>query len=493
MQLKISRPFPVQIAAGIGAGLLLGAATIWISPVWILVGLAAVACALIVVKKPEIGLLGYLVITSTIIDEGLLPRVSVGVGRLVLTDLILLVLFGVTIVRLLVEKDFKLNPTPLDLPILAFVGLALFASFYAIQQGTLTINQSLGEMRSIVSYLAFFLVTQLIRSKAQVTFFLRGVLYLSLVVAAAMVVQFLVGDAVHILPGRVETVTVQNASYAGITRVLPPGQSLIFFACIALVAVLLTRSIQGQTLTRVAQLGLIGLAIVLTFNRNFWIGVAISLAAMIVLVGYAGRRRLAIFLLLGVVLASLFVPVVEAEPGGKVTGLINAFSARFVSLISGDPLNENSMQFRYVENSYAIPEIGRSPLIGSGLGATYRPTDRRLDWEEYDGRAYIHNGHLWIILKTGFLGYAAFLVMSGVLLWRGLRYWKTISSADLRGVFLAIGLAYVGIFIVAVVNPVFTQLNWAPVFGMLMGINEVILKVGRNPGITPGTGEALVG
>ncbi len=477
MELRVNNPVLVEILVGAGAGLALGIASTLLSPVWVVAGLGLAAAALIVVRKPELGLLGYLVITSTILDDARIPHVSIGFGSLTATDLILGLLFVVAIIRLLTERDFKLARTPLDLPLLAFLGIALFSTLIAVQQSRVTLNQSLGQIRAIFSYATFFLVTNLVRSNAQLKSLVKGFFYLAIAVCFAMIAQYLLGTSVHILPGRVETLTVQDASYSGITRVLPPGQSLIFFGFICLVGIMLSERIQQGTIVRSIQAALIGLAIILTFNRNFWIGIVIALAGMVILIGYKGRKRLTAFLLVGLVLASLLVPVIYAGPGGKAASLVNAFTARFETLLSGNPLSEDSMQFRYIENAYAIPQIGHAPILGRGLGTTYRPFDNRLDWEEYDGRGYIHNGHLWIMLQTGLLGYAVFLFLSILVIVRGIRSWKSVVDPVLRGIYLAVPLAYLGIFIMAIINPVVVQLNWTPVFGMLFGVNEVILKL----------------
>jgi hypothetical protein len=46
----------------------------------------------------------------------------------------------------------------------------------------------------------------------------------------------------------------------------------------------------------------------------------------------------------------------------------------------------------------------------------------------------------------------------------------------MRGVVLGFTLVYLAVLIAAVVNSTFTRWYWTPVIGIIMGINEVILR-----------------
>ena len=111
------------------------------------------------------------------------------------------------------------------------------------------------------------------------------------------------------------------------------------------------------------------------------------------------------------------------------------------------------------------------------MGFTYRPWDRRIDTprDVTDFRKHIHNGHLWILLQSGLLGYLSLIWLSVIFLFRGFKYWRNISNAHFRGIVLGFTLAYLAIVIAATVNSTFTQWRWTPVIGLMMGINEVIL------------------
>src|SRR5690349_21734090 len=136
---------PVFVALGLG--MLLGLGSVLFSPLLMLTGLVALAFLILLVKRPEIGLLIYIVITSTLINETNLPKIPIGVGRILITDLILLALLGLIVVRALTDHDFKIVHTLLDLPLIGFLGIAFLSTFIAINQSRLTISDSLGEIR----------------------------------------------------------------------------------------------------------------------------------------------------------------------------------------------------------------------------------------------------------------------------------------------------------------------------------------------------------
>jgi O-antigen ligase len=150
------------------------------------------------------------------------------------------------------------------------------------------------------------------------------------------------------------------------------------------------------------------------------------------------------------------------------------------TLFNPETLNESSLQYRYIEDSYALPVIASHPLIGLGLGAEYRPWDPRIDYirsTTYDQLTFIHNGHLWIMLKTGLIGYIFLLWLLFRFLIRGIKNWKYIYDPFYSGIVLSFAVICVGIMIVAFINNVFYETYWAPVIGIMMGVNEVILKL----------------
>jgi O-antigen ligase len=177
------------------------------------------------------------------------------------------------------------------------------------------------------------------------------------------------------------------------------------------------------------------------------------------------------------ILSAIVLLPAFAEPESEMGRLVGASYARLATLSSANTINESSLQWRYVENEYALRQIISHPLLGLGLGARYRPFDPRIDYPRmgWDARGFIHNGHLWILLDTGLLGYLALMWLSLAFLIRGFRYWRRVANYQLKGVVLGFTLVYLAVLVAAVVNSTFVQWRWTPVIGIMIGINEVIL------------------
>lgn len=134
--------------------------------------------------------------------------------------------------------------------------------------------------------------------------------------------------------------------------------------------------------------------------------------------------------------------------------------------------SEETLVSRWDEIRYAWAHIVEHPIFGIGLYRRYRPPF-------YVGDTltrHVHNSYVSIWLKTGLLGLVPFLWLSVHFLQRGFRYWRDVRDRFLRAVTLGHTLAYLGMMISNLVGPTFVS-NWSlAVFGVILGINEVILR-----------------
>ncbi len=483
MQSQANKQFPLlaQMLVICTIGLLLGFASTKLQPYLLLtLGLGIVYIG-IVWLWPEYAILSILLLTSTIIDENSLPSVPIGIGHLIVSDFLLFIPLGIMLIRIWVEPGFGFVHTPLDFPLLAFYGIAVLSTILAISQGTITFNQSLGELRTVNLYLIFFLVTNFIRTRKQLYILLNGILILTIFVALMMVAQYALGDITKILPGRVETLFTAGTTDQGVTRILPPGQSLILVILILLPVLLIFDKDASKSLFRLFQLFIVGLAVLLTFNRSFWVAMMFSLFLVVILVSMRDKVRYLnlAFLSIGIIAAVTILAVAAA--GKQAQSLIDGAVIRFSTLLNPNTLNESSLRYRDVEFQYAVPQILDHPAIGLGLGSHYRPWDRRIDFGpiDWDKLAYIHNGHLWVILKTGVLGYVFFAWFLLLFIKRSLQHWSQIQSPFLRAIMLSFAVTIIGILPATIVNPIFAQAYWASIIGIMLGTSEIIIRLNK--------------
>ena len=474
-----------EIALALFIGLLFGLPCMRGLPQYTLTVQVLLIGVYIVLKRPEVALLGILCATSSILFEDALPLVRIGIGSLHISDILLLAMLCLILIRGIVEPEFKLVRTPLDVPIFCFFGIALFSTFAAILNGSVSRVLAFRETRVLSYFLSFFIVTNMVRTKKQLKLLIYGIILLGVVVSSAMIVQYLMGASVQLFPGRIENYSSGNAHFTDVTRILPPGQSLVFLNFVILLTLLLVDKFHTQSIVWFLLTSLLGIGVILTFNRNFWGGISIAVALLFVLLRDSKLKRLIPwFIIIAMLLAGAIFLVVQTGSKLNSNSPMMAVISRFSTLFSRDTLNEESLRNRYLENGYAISKVIQYPIVGMGLGAMYRPWNPNLDYGaingDHDLRDYIHNGHLGMVVKTGLLGYASFLWFSALFVWRGLKFWKKIQDVQDQAVFLAIFLAYMGIFVAAIVNPVFQQWFWTPVFGIIMGINELFLRFAEN-------------
>ena len=200
---------------------------------------------------------------------------------------------------------------------------------------------------------------------------------------------------------------------------------------------------------------------------------------------FKGRERVRLigFGALTIFIAVMFIVIISSDSNSRTAKLVDASLDRFGSLFNSGTFqgDDGSVNWRLIENEYAISAIKADPWLGLGMGFTYRPWDSRIDQLDptglsYDFRKHIHNGHLWILLQSGLLGYFCLSWLSVVFVGRGLRNWRQIRDIKLRSIVLGFTLTYVVVFVAAVANSSFTQWRWTPLLGIMMGINEVVIR-----------------
>jgi hypothetical protein len=472
-------PIPLQIILISGIGLLLGIISVWAPPFLIIAAIAGIAYVAIVWAWPEVAVLILLIFTSTIFDVNALQSIPIGIGHLIVTDFLVFIPLGIILLRTWVEPGYKFIHTPLDLPLLAFYGIALLSTFLAIYQSKFIFNQSLGELRSINFYLVFFIVTNSIRDEKRLRRLIRGIFILAVLVAGAMIIQYALGDSVVILPGRVEELGTAGTVSPGVTRILPPGQSLVLVVLIALPILLIFDRSRSKFLTRFFQVFIVSLAVLLTFNRSFWVALILALSVAALLISVQEKVR---FIKIGIwvgLAGSIGLVLVLILLGSQAQKLIDGSVIRMSTLVNPNTVNEGSLRDRYVENEYAYPQIIAHPLIGLGLGADYRKWDRRIDFtpiSTWDRFAYIHDGHLWMMLKTGLLGYFFYILTLILFLKRGFQAWLQNPSPYYKGIVFSFTITVIGLLPATIVNPIFSTPYWTSVLGVMLGINEVIFR-----------------
>lgn len=453
------------------AGLVAGGATVVISPLAV-VGAAAGAVALALVARfPELGMLGIVCLVATIfnVDDVLLVPLP-GIGSLNLADLLLLLLIGLSVLRLIRDPGARDRLSVIAVPL----GLVVFAALVSVVVAVALRGGSRSSAVRMMRYIAYYLLiipgTVLLTTHESVERLFLGLRLLAVFVAVAMFVQAAVGDSVAIIPGRVEAARTAGSTYAA-TRIIPPGLTLIFaVAVIGSSVALVRRGAQAIGWGIPALFAVVGLG--LTFFRTYWATSVGAVGLMLLMVERVERGR---GIVRGAILIGLAVLLVgiAASMSETVSETVTAMRDRLVSLFDVEELTsgQETLQERALESRFALRRIREVPVLGVGLGNPYR-----YPFDPWDGlTAYVHNAYLYATVSMGLLGSIPLVWLLMAAATRGVRNRREIPDSHRRYLVGAVSAWLVAVLLTSITNPVFMEYPSIAVLGTLIGAQEAIL------------------
>lgn len=215
----------------------------------------------------------------------------------------------------------------------------------------------------------------------------------------------------------------------------------------------------------------VGAALVLSFSRVGYLAAAIAVVYFLVT-----QRKLSNYLvvLMGIALVSLLMGDYVLQRVS--TGLEDALSSRYAPTtgMSGQELTAGRV---YIW-SHLLPEILRSPIIGSGLGSTM--------WSEALRRGAIpashpHNIYLGMMLDMGLIGFAAVLLFYAKVfaLFRRLMNNPALSPLY-RSAFMGAYVAFIGFLVSGLGDNRYYPVREQTYFWLMFGIGLGL--VSRKPG-----------
>lgn len=462
----------VDFPIGIAVGSVLGLVLLILGPKPTVAMLLGLVYLLVLVNVPEVPMLTLLAYTSGLLPASLNPYINLVVGHFQVSDLILLSLLGLTMLRAIAEPTFKIRQSPVNMP-LFLLCLSVF-----IGMGTAVLKHGIGfshttyEARILLYYSIFFAVVNLIQTRAQLTRLVYGVFGIGILTAILIILQTIsVPSFFQPEPSLSASEVVRRAFHPGFTSIL---MTIMAFVCLL-----------GERHTPLNEgllwltLLVLGSSILLSLGRNIILSVSLTLLVLLLIVG--GRQRVRLmqsFFVLVAAAALAFGLLQQFAPSADILEYPKALVERFAHLITTDPLSpQETLLWRIQETEYAWEKIVESPLLGIGLKTEYRP-------EFYEGdtlKSYIHNGYLWLWLKTGLLGLLSFLWMLTAFIAHALRRWKNITDLFFRMSSLGFTLVLFAIAISNFVAPVFVERFNLAFFAVGMGIFELSLALESEP------------
>jgi polysaccharide biosynthesis protein PslJ len=441
-------------------GLVAGGVVALVTPVYVAAGLVGVVVGLVLLSSPQASLLA-LVGVATLLPFAAIP-LPIGFVPTFL-DVVLLTFFVGWLARVVTHPEERLLSTPLNGPLLAFLGLAVIS--LVMSQG---LNQSIARyfVEMLLAITLFFGVVNAVRQRWQV-----DMLVWALIIGAALAAS--VGVVLYYLP-RDTTVyllsTLRILNYPAGTGVLrfindDPAQAmravstsidpnvlggLLMVASGLAVPQLFRGGSRWRQVALLGALAVMGWCLLLTLSRGSWVGLAASVAFIATL----KYRRM--WLLVFVVAAGVFV-LPEAE-------------AYVAHLLSGIQMQDKAAAMRLGEYTDALKLIGRYPLLGIGFGSS--PT--------IDLYLGVSNVYLLIAEETGLLGLAAYLLSLATLFQQGMRRLLTCRDPRLQATLAGLLAALAAACTAGILDHYFFNLvfpHMAALFWMLAGLVMVIVRL----------------
>jgi len=158
-------------------------------------------------------------------------------------------------------------------------------------------------------------------------------------------------------------------------------------------------------------------ALIMSFSRSFWIALVITLFVMSVFLLIVFKNKIktsfkilsyGLILLASSVVITMATSAFPIPKGSQSADLIKSRAKKF----SG----EAALSSRYSQIAPLVSAISEHPILGSGFGAkvTYKTQDPRILEKNPDGyytTSSFELGWLEILLKTGLLGFSAYIYL----------------------------------------------------------------------------------
>lgn len=376
---------------------------------------------------PQFGVL--LVVLA--VPFGSVRQVNLGVANVGATEALVGLVLAAWLMRMVTRRAIRISWPPLALPLAVFLGILCLSSL-----GATSLQHSLKEIVKWVEVLALYVLVanemDADWSKALVFAFLGT----GAVAALQGIYQFLsqAGPEEFVLFGRFMraygTFEQPNpyAGYLGLTFPLAAG-------LVVAAGVTVGKRVRGWWLVWAAGTGaLMLLAIVMSWSRGAWLGVAAAAAAMFVaVVARSGRAMLFGVLLVVIVVYVLLVGGLSLVPPSVLQRFSDFLPYLGVADVRGVEVTDANFAVleRMAHWQSALEMWKDHPWLGVGIG-NYEPVYAQYAfplWALPLGHA--HNYYLNVAAEAGFLGLVAYLFLWGAALlvsWRATRratgwYW----------------------------------------------------------------------
>jgi O-antigen ligase len=434
------------------------------------------AVLVMILRRIEIG---YAALIAVIC---LLPFAAVPVNfgfKPTFLDLVLIALFGVWLLERATGKLGGFVNTPLTLPVLAFLAMALATFIAGLANAPLTQTVARHFAEVILSLLLFFLITDTVRDVQRLSLITRMLIIGGSLAALLAVFLYLLPDQTSM--NLLSSLRVFNYPEGpGVLRYIrddpslpqrATGTAIDPNALGGLMIMMLTLTVPQLFAPRrravlrrgwlIIGLALMGLALLLSFSRGSFVGVGVALGVL----GVVRYRKL-----LPIMLAALILVLILPQTQGYVTHFFDGLQ------VLGDAQGGDlSTQMRVGEYTDALILIQRYPIFGVGFTGT----------PDIDTYLKVANLYLMMASEMGLVGVAAFFVVMATLF---VSAWRVRARAadrpELEPIWWGFHTALFGALVGGVFDHYFFNLDFhhsVTLFWLYVGLAAVSTRLLKEP------------
>lgn len=292
--------------------------------------------------------------------------------------------------------------------IAVFLAVVIGASALAISAGRVDLHSCFDQARGFWMLTFYYVIVRLFPEPQQVRRLLAVAIGLA-AVSGVVALAVALGGSVNSFLQDSGRQTIFEQGSTSFLRVRFPGVALSYgLFWVAVVAVAASRRKRAAW-----SLALTGMAIgiVVSFNRNMWVGLILGLAVMIGIGGARVRYRLVLGLVTAA--AGIFVLVLSGpEVAGPTSGLHPLVERGSTLLSPKAEANDSSLRARGQETQQAWSAVSGHLVTGLGPAVpwgTFFSEDLGNGTYRRSPQLFLHNQYLYLVVVGGVFALAAFL------------------------------------------------------------------------------------
>lgn len=347
-------------------------------------------------------------------------------AKLLAVRLLWIVLAALFLLRVAVSGWPGWKRTPIDVPLLAFVGSAALASVFAVNRNLAIFGAYFryeGLFTIALYAVLFWLAVQVLRDADDATGLIRSLLASGFVVSVIAILQSVFGWGLAD-PGSCEALR----PFSTLGNAIEVGALLALLLPVAFHELLSARSAAHRVIAGNV-IAVMGLALLLTLARSAWIGATLGVAVVLV----ANRPRWPLWAALASVFAVIAVLALAqvSAPNRGALPVGACLLGRGLSVTTPMSGSAGNRLHVWKDSLSLIP--GR-PLVGYGpdsFGLTY-PAVQTGDWEPGDHFDKTHADLLQVAVTQGLLGVAAYVWLLAAFV---LTFWRARASRAVIALF----------------------------------------------------------